>query len=66
MEPVNEQDASLYNLGWGHELGMLCKRSFLSQARLPSTSYVKLMQTIVVSVITILLYNKMDGTKQGV
>lgn len=47
-------------------MGLLLKRNFLNTARLPQTSYVKLIVTIITAVFAIILFQNCDGTVQGV
>lgn len=42
------------------------KRNFLNTLRLPQTSYVKLIVTIITAIFTIILFQNCDGTIQGV
>jgi hypothetical protein len=44
----------------------LIKRNFLNIIRLPQTSYVKLIVTVVTAAFTIILFSNIDGTRQGI
>lgn len=49
-------------MAWFYQLGLLMKRNFLNTLRLPQTSYVKLIVTIITAVFTIILFQNIDGT----
>lgn len=49
-----------------YQLGLLIKRNFLNLIRLPQTSYVKLIVTIITAAFTIILFSNIDESLQGV
>jgi ATP-binding cassette, subfamily G (WHITE), eye pigment precursor transporter len=53
-------------VSWWYQLGLLLRRNFLNTVRLPQTSYVKLIVTIITAIFTIILFQNCDGTIQGV
>ena len=66
IEPINDSDINQNTVGWCYQLGLLLKRNFLNTIRLPQTSYVKLIVTIITAIFTIILFQNCDGTIQGV
>ena len=66
MQEINESDVQQNSAPWLYQLGLLLKRNFLNTARLPQTSYVKLIVTIITAVFAIILFQNCDGTVQGV
>ena len=66
VQPINESDVFAGQAGWCFQLGLLLRRNFLNTLRLPQTSYVKLIVTIITAVFTIILFQNCDGTIQGV
>lgn len=53
-------------MSWIYQFGLLLKRNFLNIIRLPQTSYVKLIVTIITAIFTIILFQNVDETLQGV
>jgi len=62
IEPISDSDVSQNHVGWCYQLGLLLKRNFLNTLRLPQTSYVKLIVTIITAIFTIILFQNCDGT----
>lgn len=51
---------------WCYEFGLLAKRNWLNQVRLPVLSVIRLFVTVFISLLSILIYHGLDGTKAGV
>jgi hypothetical protein len=66
VSEITEADVSLNDAKWCYQFGLLLKRNFLNTIRLPETSYVKLIVTIITAIFTIILFQNCDGTIQGV
>ena len=66
MTPITDEDISNQQVAWFYQLGLLMKRNFLNTLRLPQTSYVKLIVTIITAAFTIILFQNINGTPQGV
>jgi ABC-type multidrug transport system permease subunit len=64
--PIRNEDIALSEVSWWYQLSLLLKRNFLNTIRLPQTSYVKLIVTIITAIFTIILFQNCDGTIQGV
>lgn len=64
--PLSDQDRQDTQTSWCYQLGLLLKRNFLNIIRLPQTSYVKLLVTVVTAIFTIILFSNIDGTPQGI
>lgn len=62
VKPITNQDVQENHVSWFYQLGLLLKRNFLNTARLPQTSYVKLIVTIITAIFTIILFQNCDGT----
>jgi hypothetical protein len=56
VSKITDEDVSNQQVGWCYQLGLLIKRNFLNTIRLPQTSYVKLIVTIITAVFTIILF----------
>lgn len=63
MEPILASDVNSNLAPWCFQLQLLLKRNFLNTARLPQTSYVKLIVTIITAVFCIILFQNCDGTQ---
>jgi ABC-type multidrug transport system permease subunit len=66
VSPLTEADKDEGQTAWFYQLGLLIRRNFLNLIRLPQTSYVKLIVTIVTACFTIILFSNIDETLQGV
>lgn len=66
VQPLTEADRYQNQVSWFYQLGLLIKRNFLNTIRLPQTSYVKLIVTVITAVFAIILFSNIDGTLQGV
>jgi hypothetical protein len=66
IQAIEASDIHQNQIGWWHQLGLLLKRNFLNTIRLPQTSYIKLIVTIITAIFTIILFQNCDGTIQGV
>jgi hypothetical protein len=66
VQPIKDEDVQQTQVSWWYQLGLLLKRNFLNTARLPQTSYVKLIVTVITAIFTIILFQNCDGTIQGV
>ena len=66
MEPILASDVNSNLAPWCFQLQLLLRRNFLNTARLPQTSYVKLIVTIITAIFCIILFQNCDGTQQGV
>lgn len=56
VTPVTDEDRAASQVGWFYQLGLLVKRNFLNILRLPQTSYVKIVVTIITAIFTIVLF----------
>ena len=66
VKPIASSDVQQNEVSWWYQLGLLLRRNFLNTVRLPQTSYVKLIVTIITAIFTIILFQNCDGTIQGV
>ena len=66
VKPITNQDVQENHVSWFYQLGLLLRRNFLNTVRLPQTSYVKLIVTVITAIFTIILFQNCDGTIQGV
>jgi len=66
VKPIASSDVQQNEVSWWYQLGLLLRRNFLNTIRLPQTSYVKLIVTIITAIFTIILFQNCDGTIQGV
>jgi hypothetical protein len=66
VTPVTNEDRAGNQVGWFYQLGLLIKRNGLNILRLPQTSYVKILVTIITSIFTIVLFQGVDDSKAGV
>mmetsp|Transcript_2454 Transcript_2454/g.3750 ORF Transcript_2454/g.3750 Transcript_2454/m.3750 type:complete len:507 (-) Transcript_2454:27-1547(-) len=57
---------SLASNTWGYEFSLLAKRNALNQWRLPHQTTIKFGSAIIISLITIILYQGLEGNKEGV
>jgi len=62
VKPITNQDVQQNDVAWFYQLGLLLRRNFLNTIRLPQTSYVKLIVTIITAIFTIILFQNCDGT----
>ena len=60
VTPVTDEDRAASQVGWFYQLGLLVKRNFLNILRLPQTSYVKIVVTIITAIFTIILFQGID------
>ncbi len=56
VSKITDADINNQQVGWCIQLGLLIKRNFLNTIRLPQTSYVKLIVTVVTALFTIILF----------
>mmetsp|Transcript_23288 Transcript_23288/g.17718 ORF Transcript_23288/g.17718 Transcript_23288/m.17718 type:complete len:90 (+) Transcript_23288:646-915(+) len=63
---LTEEDRSVSHKAWCYQFGLLLKRNFLNQYRLPQTSTVKLLVVIITALFTIILYYNIEDNLQGV
>lgn len=66
VSKITHEDIYQEQVSWFYQLGLLLRRNFLNTVRLPQTSYVKLIVTIITALFTIILFQNCDGTIQGV
>lgn len=66
VTPLTDADRDDGQVAWLYQLGLLIRRNFLNLIRLPQTSYVKLIVTIVTACFTIILFSNINETLQGV
>ena len=63
---ITEADINNQQVSWCYQLGLLIKRNFLNTIRLPQTSYVKLIVTVITALFTIILFQNCGGDLAGV
>ena len=69
VQPISaEQSASInsQNASWCYQFQLLARRNFLNITRLPQTSYVKLIVTILTAAFCIVLFYQVGGDRAGV
>ena len=66
VSELTSQDIYSRQVSWFYQLVLLIRRNFMNIIRLPQTSYVKVLVTIVTAAFTIILFQNCNGTLQGV
>jgi ABC-type multidrug transport system ATPase subunit len=57
LRPLSEEELVASDAGWFYQFGLLAKRNFTNIMRLPMTSYVKLIVTVMTALFCVLLFN---------
>jgi len=60
LAPLNSSDIMQSDASWLYQFGLLAKRNFTNIMRLPMTSYVKLIVTVLTAGFCVLLFNGVD------
>ena len=66
IKTLTDADRDGGSVSWMYQLGLLTKRNFLNIVRLPQTSTVKVIVTIITAILAIILFPHLDGTPSGV
>jgi ATP-binding cassette, subfamily G (WHITE), eye pigment precursor transporter len=64
--PLHENKHQEYRAGFFKQLFLLSQRSFRNIFRIPLTSYFKLITTVIISLITILVYGQLGTNQQSI
>lgn len=62
----SDDSAAQVKASWCYQFNLLAQRNFLNTVRLPQTSYVKLIVTIITSLFCVILFYDVQGTAEGV
>lgn len=66
VKTLTDADTSGTNASWFYQFGLLSRRNFLNLARIPNTSYVKVITTILTAVLCIVLFYNSEDTAAGI
>lgn len=69
VRPISKEEQDRMtrsNSSWCYQFTLLAQRNFINIMRLPQTSYVKLIVTILTALFCVVLFMNVDGTLAGV
>jgi hypothetical protein len=66
IKPIELAGNTYNRTSWCYEFGLLARRNWLNQWRLPHVTLTRLFTVVVLGIVMVLIYSPLDGSKAGV